>query len=82
MSLIGYALTMATVEGLRRIDGPINRQSLVKALYSMRDYETGIFPPISYAPDRHLGVTRIQRVVAKGGQWIAVGTPVEGDKDW
>ena len=82
VSLIGYALTMATVEGLRRIDGPINRQSLVKALYSIRDYDTGIFPPISYAPDRHLGVTRIQRVVAKGGQWIAVGTPVESDKDW
>jgi hypothetical protein len=27
VSLIGYALTMATVEGLRRIEGPINRQS-------------------------------------------------------
>lgn len=82
VSLIGYALTMATVEGLRRIDGPINRPNLVKALYSMRDYDTGIFPPISYAPDRHLGVTRIQRVVAKDGQWVAVGSPVEGDKDW
>ena len=82
VSLIGYALTMATVEGLRRIDGPINRPNLVKALYSIRDYDTGIFPPISYAPDRHLGVTRIQRVVAKGGQWVAVGSPVEGDKDW
>ena len=82
VSLIGYALTMATVEAIRRIDGPINRPNLVKALYSMRDYDTGIFPPISYAPDRHLGVTRIQRVVAKGGQWVAVGSPVEGDKDW
>ena len=82
VSLIGYALTMATVEGLRRIDGPINRPNLIKALYSIRDYDTGIFPPISYAPDRHLGVTRIQRMVAKNGQWIVVGTPVEGDKDW
>lgn len=82
VSLIGYALTMATVEGLRRIDGPINRPNLIKALYSIRDYDTGIFPPISYAPDRHLGVTRIQRVVAKNGQWMVVGTPVEGEKDW
>lgn len=82
VSLIGYALTMATVEGLRRIDGPINRPNLIKALYSIRDYDTGIFPPISYAPDRHLGVTRIQRVVAKNGQWMVVGTPVESEKDW
>lgn len=82
VSLIGYALAMATVESLRRIDGPINRPNLVKALYSMRDYDTGIFPPISYAPDRHLGVTRVQRVVAKGGKWVAVGAPVESDKDW
>lgn len=82
VSLIGYTLTMATVEGLRRIDGPITRESLVKAIYTIRNYETGIFPPISYAPDRHLGVTRVQRVVAKGGQWVAVGTPVEASQDW
>ena len=82
VSLIGYGLAMATVEAIRRIDGPINRPNLVKALYAIRDYDTGIFPPISYTPDRHLGVTRIQRMVAKNGQWVTVGSPVEGDKDW
>lgn len=82
VSLIGYALTMATVEGLRRVEGPMNRESLVKALYTMRNYETGIFPPLSYTPDRHLGVTSVQRVVARGGQWVTVGAPVEGAKDW
>ena len=82
VSLIGYALTMATVEGLRRVQGPINRQSLVTALYSMRNFDGGIFPPISYAPDRHLGVTRVQRVVAKAGRWVTVGTPVEAEQDW
>ena len=82
VSLIGYALTMTTVEALRRIEGPINRQTLVTSLYSMRNYDTGIFPPISYAPDRHLGVTRVQRVVSQAGQWVSVGAPVESDKDW
>ncbi len=82
VSLIGYGLTMATVEALRRVEGPINRESLVKAMYSIRDYETGIFPPISYTPARHLGVTRVQRVIAKGGQWEAVGSPVESAQDW
>lgn len=82
VSLIGYGLAMATVEALRRIDGPINRKSLVASVYSMRDFDTGIFPPISYTPDRHLGVTRVQRVVAKSGQWVSVGEPVEADQDW
>ena len=82
VSLIGYGLTMATVEGLRRIEGPITREALVKALYSMKNYDTGIFPPISYTPERHLGVTSVQRVVAKGGQWLSVGSPVEANQAW
>lgn len=82
ISLIGYALTMATVEGLRRVQGPITRESIVTALYSMRNYDGGIFPPISYGPDRHLGVTRVQRVEAKAGRWISVGAPVEAEQNW
>lgn len=82
VSLIGYALTKITVEALRRIEGPINRESVVKALYTIQNYDTGIFPPVSYTPQRHLGVTSVQRVVAKDGQWVTVGTPVEGAQDW
>ena len=81
-SLIAYGLAMTTVEAIRRIDGPINRQSLVKSLYSIKAYDNGIFPPVSYAPGRHLGVTQVQRVVARSGQWVNVGSPVESDKDW
>ena len=81
-SLIAYGLAKTTVEAINRIEGPINRQSLVKSLYAMKGYDNGIFPPVSYAPGRHLGVTQVQRVVAKGGQWVNVGTPIESDKDW
>ena len=81
-SLIAWALAKTTVEAINRVDGPINRQSLVKSLYAMKNYDNGIFPPVSYAPGRHLGVTQVQRVVSKGGQWVNVGTPVESDKDW
>ena len=81
-SLIAFALAKTTVEAISRVEGPINRQSLVKSLYSIKGYDNGIFPPVSYAPGRHLGVTQVQRVVAKSGQWVNVGTPVESDKDW
>lgn len=81
-SLISFALTKITVEAFRRIDGPVNRQTLVNALHSMRNYDTGIIPPVSYSPDRHLGATTLQRVVAQGGQWVAVGGPIDSEKDW
>ncbi len=82
ISLIAYALTMSSIEGLRRVEGPITRDSLNKAMYTIRNYDTGIFPPVSYAPDRHLGVTSVQRVVAQKGKWAIVGVPVEAEKDW
>ena len=81
-SLIAWGLAKTTVEALNRVEGPINRQSLVKSLYSIKAYDNGIFPPVSYAPGRHLGVTQVQRVVARSGQWVNVGSPVESDKDW
>ena len=81
-SMISFALTKITVEAIRRIDGPVNRQTLVSALHSMRNYDTGIIPPVSYSPERHLGATTLQRVVVQGGQWVAVGGPIESDKDW
>ena len=81
-SLISFALTKITVEAIRRIDGPVNRQTLVSALHSIRNYDTGIIPPVSYSPERHLGATTLQRVVAQGGQWVTVGAPIDSDKDW
>lgn len=81
-SLISFALTKITVEAFRRIDGPINRHALVNALHSMRNYDTGIIPPVSYSPVRHLGATTLQRVVALSGQWVAVGGPIDSEKDW
>ena len=82
VSLIAFGLTKITVEALRRIEGPVNRPALLKSVLSIQNYDSGIFPPVSYTPDRHLGVTSVQRVVAKNGQWVAIGTPVDTEKDW
>lgn len=82
VSLTAYALSVVTLEALRRIEGPITREALVKSMYTIRNFDTGILPPVSYAPDRHMGMTSVQRVVAKSGQWIAVGEPVEAEQKW
>lgn len=81
-SLISFALTKIVVEGFRRIEGPVNRQTLVNAMHTIRNFDTGIIPPVSYTPERHLGATTLQRVVSQGGQWVSVGTSIESDKDW
>jgi branched-chain amino acid transport system substrate-binding protein len=82
VSLTSFALTKMIVEAMNRINGPINRDSLTRAMDNLKNYDTGIIPSVSYGTDRHLGATVLQRVVAQGGKWAAVGTPIDSEKDW
>lgn len=81
-SLTGYGLMKTFVEAMRRIDGPPTRAGLIKSLNAMRNYDSGILPPISYSPERHLGNTYFHRTQLLGGQWTTVGTPVDADQAW
>jgi hypothetical protein len=38
------------VEAVRRISGPVTRQSLVNALNGIKNFQTGLTVPISYGP--------------------------------
>ncbi len=82
VSLFGFGMTKIAIEAIRRIEGPVNRQTLVASMNSLRNYDSGILPPVSYSPERHLGASTIQRVVAQSGQWVSVGPPVDSEKDW
>jgi branched-chain amino acid transport system substrate-binding protein len=82
VSMMAFAQTKIMVEAIRRIEGPLTRQALVKSMESIRNYDSGIYPPVTFGPDRHLGGTIIQRVVVQGGKWVSVGGPIESEKDW
>lgn len=82
LSLNSYGMMNIVLEAVRRIEGPITRAGLVKAIEGMRNYDTGILPPVSYSATQHLGTTSLQRVQIKGGKWEVVGSPVDGEKDW
>ena len=82
VSLTSFGLAKIFVEALNRINGPINRQSLVASMETLKNYDTGIIPPVSYGPDRHLSATILQRVQVSGGKWVSVGTPVDSEKLW
>ena len=82
VSFISFALAKITLEAIRTVEGPINRPSLIKSLQSMKNYDSGILPPVSYTAERHLGVQDVQRVIAKGGEWVVVGSPVNSEANW
>ena len=82
VSLTSFALTKIFVEAMRRIDGPITRQALTKSMDSLRNYDTGILPPVTYSPERHLGNSSLHRVQLVNGRWTAISAPVDPDKDW
>ena len=41
------------VEALKRIPGAITRQSLVAALNTLKNYQPGLIPSITYGPGNH-----------------------------
>jgi ABC-type branched-subunit amino acid transport system substrate-binding protein len=82
LSLNSYAMMTIVLEAIRRIDGPITRPALIKAIEGMRNFETGILPPVSYSASQHLGTTALQRVQIRNGKWQVIGEPVDGEKDW
>ncbi len=81
-SLFSFGNAKIFVEAVRRIDGPINRASLVKALETLKNFETGILPPVTFGPQQHLGTLALQRVEVKGGKWQAVGGFVDAESNW
>ena len=81
-SMIAFALAKISVEAIRRIEGPITRQALVSSIRGMKDYDSGIIPPVTYSAQRTLGATTIQRVTVQNGQWVVVGGAIDSEKNW
>lgn len=82
LSLNSYAMMKIFIEAVRRINGPINRQTLVQSMDNLRNYDTGIVPPVTYSPKQHLGTTSLQRVQISGGKWNIIGEAVDSEKEW
>jgi len=48
------------VEGLRRAGRDVSRARLVEAIETIQRFDVGYGPPLSYGPQRHVGVTGAQ----------------------
>lgn len=67
-----YADAIIFVEALKRAGPNPTRENLVAAMEGMKDFPTGIYPPVTYGPDRHDGNNGAVIVRAQNGQWIPV----------
>jgi ABC-type branched-subunit amino acid transport system substrate-binding protein/cytochrome c553 len=65
-----YAAARVLVEALRRAGADVTRAELVHVLESMRDFDTGVTPLVTFGMDRRVGVRGAQlvRVEPVGGR--------------
>lgn len=79
VDVMSYAAAEVIVEGLQRAGKDLTREKFVKALESLKSFETGLQLPVTFSPTDHLGIKagRFFRVTAPGKrelsdwQWTA-----------
>jgi branched-chain amino acid transport system substrate-binding protein len=53
--LAGYGAIKILIEGVRRIDGEPTREKFVRALETMKDFDTGVLFPVTFTATDHEG---------------------------
>lgn len=68
----GYGMAKVLVEGLKRAEAAkdLTRQGLIKALETFRDFETGVFPPLTYTPESHASPDTSLIAKRQGDSWV------------
>lgn len=61
------AAAVVLVEGLRRAGRDLTRERLVDALETLRNFRTGLVPPVTFSASRHVGSTGVWIVPLNGG---------------
>jgi ABC-type branched-subunit amino acid transport system substrate-binding protein len=54
-----FCASALLVEGLRGAGRNVDREGLVTALETLREFQTGVCPLLTYAPNRHWGAQRV-----------------------
>ena len=68
--LQAYAAARVLVEALRRAGADLTRTDLIQALESLRDFDTGAAPPVTFGVDRRVGVQGAQLVRVDAGSGL------------
>ncbi len=73
-SMWGYGYSKILVEGLKRAEAAndLTREGLIRALETLKDFHTGVFPPITYTPTSHAAPDQCMIAKRHGSTWVAV----------
>jgi ABC-type branched-subunit amino acid transport system substrate-binding protein len=68
-SMHGYQAGKLFAEALKRSGGKTDEASIVAALESMKNYDTGLMAPLTFSADQHAGALAGAIMKAEGGKW-------------
>jgi branched-chain amino acid transport system substrate-binding protein len=68
-SMHGYQAGHLFAEALKRSGGKTDEASIVSALESMKNYDTGLMAPLTFSADQHAGALAGAIMKAEGGKW-------------
>ena len=70
----GYGAAKVIVEAFRRAEekNDLTREGVIKAMESLKDLDTGVFPPIGYSSTSHAGPESCLIVKRQGNTFIPV----------
>ncbi len=70
----GYGYAKVLVEALKRAEAAndLTREGLVKALETLKEFETGVYSPITYTSTSHAAPDRCLLVKRQGSTWVTV----------
>ncbi len=72
VGLEGYINARVLVEGLRRAGRDLNRESFVRAIESIRQYDLGIANPLSFSARDHQGLERVYFTKIEKGRFVLI----------
>ncbi|MFC1821904.1 ABC transporter substrate-binding protein [Thermodesulfobacteriota bacterium] len=76
-SFWGYGFGMILVEALKRAEAKndLTREGMVRAMESFKNFQTGVFPPLTYSSTSHAGPDTCMLVKIQNLKWV----PMTGD---
>jgi ABC-type branched-subunit amino acid transport system substrate-binding protein len=54
--IIAYAAAKTLIEAVKQSTKQLSRATLISALEGLREYRTGVIPPVSFGPNRRVGI--------------------------
>jgi branched-chain amino acid transport system substrate-binding protein len=71
-TLMGWAEALIFCEGLKLTGPNLTRDNFIKAMEGMKDYETGLWPPITFGPNNREGSKAVLFTQVKDGKIVPI----------